>query len=270
MKLLDRYRNSSVNTKNILKNMLGAFGVKGLSMVIHLFTYPAYLDFFNNEPALGLWTTILSVLTWMLTFDFGIGNGLRNHLAKSLGEKKLDEAKRYVSSAYLSIGGVCLGALGLFLAVFRFINWNVVFHIETSIVSDRSLRIAVCIVFTGILLQMFLRNINSTLYALQLSSVNNFLTLCTSVLTLVTVLIIPSFDNDRNLITMAIVHLLAVIIPQLVATLAVFVFSKYRAIAPSLRACKKSHARQVLTLGGSFFFVQLVYMLIMNTNELWD
>lgn len=267
MKLLNRYRSLSDNTRNVLKNMVGAFGVKGLSLVVSLFTYPTYLEFFHNETALGLWTTILSVLTWMLTFDFGIGNGLRNHLAKCLGEKNMSEAKRYVSSAYVSIGGVCLAALGIFLALFRWINWNTVFNIETSVVSDRSLRVAVCIVFVGILLQMFLRNINSTLYALQLSSVNNMMTLGTSVLTLVTVLLMPSGSNDRNLIAMAVIHLLAVVIPQLIATLVVFVFSKYRAIAPSLKECKKSYAQKVLTLGGAFFFVQLVYMLIMNTNE---
>jgi O-antigen/teichoic acid export membrane protein len=134
-------------------------------------------------------------------------------------------------------------------------------------VTSETMLWAVTIVFVGILLQMFLRNINATLYALQLSSVNNALSLCTSALTLVIVLLIPSGSNDRNLIAMAIIHLLAVVIPQLVATVLVFGVSRYRSISPSIRACGMSHAKQVLSLGGSFFFVQLVFMLIMNTNE---
>ena len=184
MKLLNRYRSLTENSRNILKNVFGAFTVKGLSLVVALFTMPAYMRFFNDDAALGLWFTILSVLNWMLTFDFGIGNGLRNHLARCLGEKNLDEAKKYVSSAYFSIGGVCLAALAIFIPVCCFVNWNTLFKIDAGIVSPRALTLSVGIVFVGILLQMFLRNINSTLYALQLSSVNNALSLCTTVLTL--------------------------------------------------------------------------------------
>jgi O-antigen/teichoic acid export membrane protein len=225
------------------------------------------MDFFNNDAVLGLWLTVLSVLTWMLNFDFGIGNGLRNHLTRCVSEKNFGEAKHYVSSAYVSIGGVCLGALGVYLAVFRFINWNWVFNIQETSVSSETLLLAVTIVFVGILLQMFLRNVNSTLYALQLSSVNNAMALCSSVLTLIAVLVIPSGNNDRNLIVMAVVHLLAVAIPQLAATILVFGVSRYKVIAPSISTCSKSHAKQVLSLGGSFFFVQFMFMLIMNTNE---
>ena len=267
MKLLGRYKTLSENSRNIFKNIFGAFTVRGLGLIVSLFTHPAYMDFFNNDTVLGLWLTVLSVLTWMLNFDFGIGNGLRNHLTRCVSEKNFGEAKRYVSSAYVSIGGVCLGALGIYLAVFRFVNWNWVFQIQETSVSSATLLWAVTIVFVGILLQMLLRNINSTLYALQLSSVNNAMSLCTSLLTLIAVLVIPSGDNDQNLIVMAVVHLLAVAIPQLTATVLVFGISRYRATAPSVSACSKSHAKQVLSLGGSFFFVQLVFMLIMNTNE---
>ena len=268
MKLPGRYKTLSENSRNIFKNIFGAFTVRGLGLIVSLFTHPAYIDFFNNDTVLGLWLTVLSVLTWMLNFDFGIGNGLRNHLTRCVSEKNFGEAKRYVSSAYVSIGGVCLGVLGIYLAVFRFVNWNWVFQIQETSVSSATLLWAVTIVFVGILLQMLLRNINSTLYALQLSSVNNAMSLCTSLLTLIAVLVIPSGDNDQNLIVMAVVHLLAVAIPQLTATVLVFGISRYKAIAPSVSACSKSHAKQVLSLGGSFFFVQLMFMLVMNTNEI--
>ena len=267
MKLLNRYRSLTDNTRNILKNVFGAFTVRGLGLIVSLFTMPAYKDFFHDDVTLGLWFTVLSVLNWMLNFDFGIGNGLRNHLSRCLGEKNPEEGKKYVSSAYLSIGAVCLAALVIFIPVCLVVDWNGIFKVGTEVVSSQALTLSVGIIFAGILLQMFLRNINSTLYALQLSSVNNALSLCTTLLTLLAVLLLPSRDNDRNLIVMAIVHLLAVAVPQLAASLAVFVFSKHRAIAPSLRDFEKGHARQILSLGGSFFFVQLVYMLLMNTNE---
>ena len=268
MKLVNRYGSLTDNTKNILKNVFGAFVVRGLSLVVSFFTMPAYMDFFNDDVTLGLWFTVLSVLNWMLNFDFGIGNGLRNHLSRCLGEKNPEEGKKYVSSAYYSIGALCLIALVVFIPVCLIVDWNGVFKVETSVVSSQALTLSVGIIFAGILLQMFLRNINSTLYALQLSSVNNALSLCSTLFTLFAVLLIPSQDNDRNLIVMAVVHLLAVALPQLVASFIVFVLSKHRDIAPSMRGFERGYARQILSLGGSFFFVQLVYMLLMNTNEI--
>lgn len=35
--------------KEISLNIIGAFGVRGISMIISLFTMPAYIRFFNNQ-----------------------------------------------------------------------------------------------------------------------------------------------------------------------------------------------------------------------------
>ena len=85
------------NNRNILVNILGAFLVKGGSMLLTLFLLPAYLKFFGNDDILGIWYTILSIINWVLVFDLGIGNGLRNKLPKALADKNarviLDNAK---------------------------------------------------------------------------------------------------------------------------------------------------------------------------------
>ena len=83
----------SENNKIVLKNVMGAFLVKGLGVIVSLFTMPAYLRFFNNDIVLGLWFTVLSVLHWILNFDFGIGNGLRNHLSEELAKNNILKAK---------------------------------------------------------------------------------------------------------------------------------------------------------------------------------
>jgi len=197
----------------------------------------------------------------------GIGNGLRNHLSRTITQKNNEETKKYLSSAYLSIGALCIFISVVFIFVFNFINWNKVFNIRTDIVSSKALLLSVKIVFAGIMIQMFLRLINSVLYALQKSSVNNFLHLCSTVISLICVLIIPSGNNDRNVIVMATVHLLAVIIPLIVATVVAFGGKELRNAIPSIKAFSKKHAKEVLSLGGTFLFVQLAYMVIINTNE---
>lgn len=266
-KIIGKYKSMPENNRIVFSNVIGAFGVKGLSLLVSLFTMPAYLRFFNDQAALGLWFTVLSVLNWLLNFDLGIGNGLRNHLSRTIAQKNNEETKKYLSSAYISIGVLCIVISVVFVFVFDFINWNKVFNISTDTISYEALLLSVKIVFVGIMLQMVLRLINSVMYALQKSSVNNFLHLCSTVLSLICVLIIPSASNDRNIIVMAIVHLLAVIIPLIVASIVAFSGEILRSAIPSIKSFSQKHAKEILSLGGTFLFVQLSYMVIVNTNE---
>ncbi len=266
-KVFDRYKSLSENNKIVLKNVIGAFGVKGLSLLVSLFTMPAYISFFNDQAALGLWFTVLSVLNWILNFDLGIGNGLRNNLTRTLTQKDELETKRYLSSAYISVGVLCVIISTVFVFAFNFINWNLVFNIKENIVSRDALLLSVKIVFVGIMLQLFFKLITSVLYALQKSSVNNFVTLCSTVISLICVLVLPSYDNDTNMVVMAIIHVVAVILPLVVATVIVFCGKTLRKCIPSIKFFTKKHTKDVLTLGGMFLFVQIAYMVIMSTNE---
>lgn len=266
-RVIQKIKNMSENNKIVAGNVIGAFTVKGLALIVSLFTMPAYIAFFNDEAALGLWFTVLSVISWVLNFDLGIGNGLRNHLTRALAEKDDTEAKRYISSAYVVIGAVCAAVTLIFLIAFKFINWNFLFNIESNIVSNQALLYTVQITFAGIMLQLFLKLIQSILYAMQRSSVNNLLSLITSVITLIAVKTIPSGNNDSNMIIMAIVHSLAVAIPLIVATIVVFEGSSLRTVKPSIKYISRNHIKSVIELGGVFFLIQVVYMLITSTNE---
>lgn len=262
-----KFNSLSGNNKIVVINVLGALLIKGLSLIVSLFSTPAYIHFFNNEVTLGIWFTILSVVSWILNFDLGIGNGLRNHLTKSYTEKKYIESRCLISSAYVSIGALCLFIIILFLGVSKQTNWNAFFNVQEEVISADSLNKAVQIIFIGIMLQMFFKIISSVLYAIQKSSINNLLTLLTAVILLVAIVIIPSKDNNHNIIIMALIYDVAVLLPYIVATALVFFNKKYRRISPTLRSFKFKYSKKVLSLGGLFFLVQLLYMLIMSTNE---
>lgn len=264
---ISKFKGMSENDKIVFKNVIGAFTVKGLALIVSLFTMPAYLRFFHDEAVLGVWFTVLSVLNWILNFDLGIGNGLRNNLSRTIAQKNEAETKKYLSSAYFSVGALCVSLSVVFAFAFNYINWNKVFNIDADIVSHKALLTAVKIVFIGIMLQLFFKLITSVLYALQKSSVNNFLSLCTSVITVIAVSVIPSQSNDKNIITMAAVNVLAVLAPLIAATAAVFCGKTLRRCIPSIKQFSLKHSKDVLKLGGVFLFVQLMYMIIMSTNE---
>lgn len=253
--------------KGMLRNVLAAVVIRGLALCLSFFTMPAYMRFFRNETVLGLWFTVLSVLNWVLSFDFGIGNGLRNHLTKALAEGDLKNAKRYLSSAYGASGVVCLASAVVCLPGIAYIDWNSVFQIERQVVSAHALSLTVKIVFISVELQLLLKLISSVLYAVQKSFIPELLSLATSAITLCLVAVLPPQANDENMVCMAAIHATAVLLPLLIATVVVFRGKKLRDARPSLRACGRKHTAEVLSLGGTFFFVQTAYMFIMNTND---
>ena len=180
-----KYDNLSENNRIVIVNVIGSFFVKGLSMIVSFLTVPAYIKFFNGEIVLGVWFTILSVISWVLNFDLGIGNGLRNYLTVAYIEKDFEEAKRLISSAYIVIGAITFIIIVISLKCFDYVSWNDFFKVEKDVISDGTMLLTVKVVFVGIVLQIFFKIISSVLYAIQKSSVNNILSLVTAVIILI-------------------------------------------------------------------------------------
>lgn len=264
--LVDKYKNLNDNDRIAYKNIIFAFIIKGFALFITLFTMPCYIRFFNNDEVLGFWFTILSIINWILNFDLGIGNGLRNHLSASIAKDNKKETKHLISSAYFSIGIIVI-ILGLILSfLIYFLDLNSIFKINVDVINHKYMFISIIIVVIGILAQFWLKLINSILYAIQKSSINNFLVLITNFIILISMIIIPSKSNNINIVVMSIVHSLAVIFPLLVTTMVIF-HKNLKYAKPKLKYISKKFIKKVLSLGGIFFFIQLSYMIIMSSNE---
>lgn len=261
-----KFKELDDNSINIITNVFATFIIKGGALVVSFLTTPSFIRYFDNTQVLGLWFTLLSVLSWILTFDLGIGNGLRNQLIKPLVEKDYLKAKKYISSAYLSVGLVVLISLIVFILSFDKINWNTIFNISTKIVSRNNLMNAVFIVFSGIMIQFFLKLITSILYALQKSAVNNLITLFNSIVILIFVNIFRFNSVEESLINLAIVYSISVNLPLLITSIVVFSTSLKKA-SPNIRYFRKKLAKNILKLGASFLWIQVMYMILNGTNE---
>lgn len=266
MKIIKKLSKLELSEKYIVKNIFGSFLVKGGSLIISLLTLPAYMRYFENQKVLGVWYTIISVMAWILNFDLGIGNGLRNNLVISLVNKDYKKAKQYISSAYTMIGGIVLLFIGVSFVGFNFINWNTFFNLDTNIVNNTTLFKVIFIVFCGILLKFFLTLITSILYALQESAIPALLSLITSILNLIYASTAPIKTIEENLVSFSVVYIIAMNLPLLICTIVVFT-KKLNMCIPNIKYFNKHSASIVMKLGGTFFIVQVMYMIIMNTNE---
>lgn len=255
------------NEKIIAKNVLGAFLIKGGALIISFLTTPLFLRFFDDDKEiLGVWYTLLSVLNWFMTFDLGIGNGIRNRLVNAFAKKEQLEAKKIISSGIFSNGIVTAILTIIGLVFLKVVNLNQFLNVSTDIISADVLYQSASIVFMAIMLRFLLTVISSVFYAIQKSFVNNVISLCASVLQFLFLLLFNFDSAEKAIFYLSIGYLITANLPSIVAGVIVF-STKLKECSPSIKCIEKKHIQGVMGIGSIFFLCQITYMLMMNTNE---
>ena len=143
--------------RNLIVNILLAFGVKGLSLFVSMFSMPLYIRYFDNNDVLGVWYTILSILSWIMICDLGLGNGLRNSftVAYAKGDKEL--GRKYVTSTYVSLMAIVIPIISVICIVVPFVDLNGFLKLPTDAVDVQTLTVSVIILLVGIALNFVLK-----------------------------------------------------------------------------------------------------------------
>ena len=251
----------------LINNVIGTYFIKGISLIIGFFTMPAYMRYFEDSAILGVWFTIVSLLQWILTFDLGIGNGLRNKLVPALVKNDEKTIKKYISSAYIMIGKISLFTIIAGVVLISMQNWNIILKVPCDLISNDVLKLVVKIVFIGIVIQFFLQLITSILFAMQKTALANSISLISSLIVLFYVLIFKTGNAQKDLINLSIVNVLSVNVPLFIITIIIFL-KKLRKQVPSIKYYDRKYANSILKLGGVFFAIQLALLFINSTNEI--
>ncbi|MDR0934966.1 MAG: hypothetical protein LBM03_01510 [Erysipelotrichaceae bacterium] len=255
-------------TRSLVNNLGASFVIKGTALLVGLFATPAYISYLNNSVAYGAWFTLLSLLTWILTFDLGIGNGLKNKLISAFENKEDEKAKKLISTSYIVVGIISILLLIAGNIIFQFIDFRAFFNLPAEfMVSNEVILWMVRISFFAIVLQFWLKLITAILGAIQKQAVSSFLTLITSTTMLLFVLISTEQNIETKLITLSIVNLIAVNLPLILATIVVFA-KKLRQYLPKFGNFDHRLIKEILVLGGIFFIIQIALLVINMTNEL--
>lgn len=267
MSLVSRFLKDKDN-KNLSINIILAFMVKGLSLIVTFFSTPLYIKFFNNNEVLGLWYTVLSILSWITICDLGLGNGLRNKLATNISKGEREEAKRNISSTYFLLMMIMLPILVVGAISFNFVDFNAFFEISELQLDSKTLRISIIILFGGVAVSFVLKTITSIIYSLQKAAINNFLTLINSVLPVIFILFYNGKDASSNFLVMSIVHALAINLPLIVVSIILFNSKLLSDVKPSIKYFSKQRAKSIIGFGLKFFCAQGCFMLLLSTNEI--
>jgi O-antigen/teichoic acid export membrane protein len=253
---------SQQRTLNYFKQIKGSFFFKGLAVLASFIAIPLMIRYLGQEQ-FGIWSTLLSIMSWVVFFDLGIGNGLRNKLTEAIAKNNLTEAVCYISSGYSLIG---LISLLLFISAATasfYIPWQHVFN--TLIVDEETLKRSVLVSVFFMTLNFWISIINQILNAMQKSSVVVFGQFIANALALALVFFLTTLKTTPSIYYLALVYGISLIISN--GALSLWFYSQRQDLIPSL-SFEKKHVRPILSLGVQFFVIQLAGLVIFTTDKI--
>ncbi|PWA04892.1 lipopolysaccharide biosynthesis protein [Flavobacterium psychrotolerans] len=253
----------SDRTKNITKHVLVSFVYKGGSIITSFLMVPLTINYLDTENY-GIWLTLSSFIAWFSFFDIGLGNGLRNKFAEAKAKGDLTLARAYVSSAYFTIGSICLLLILVFFGFNFFIDWTRAFNTNAAL--QKELGLLMPIVFSFFCLQLVVKLITTIYTADQHHSMQGKINFFTSVGSLLAIWLMTRIGESSLLIYGLIFSSLPVLI---LLGLNFFAFSdKYKEFKPTFSLWKKEYLKDIFGLGMKFFIIQLSGIILFSTDNI--
>ncbi len=245
------------------KNIAAMFALRGVSILVGFLLVPMTLHYLNPTKY-GIWLTLSSVFGWLLFFDVGLGNGMRNKFAEAMAKNDVELARSYVSTTYLFLGAIILVIFIIFMAVNPFLNWPRILNVESDVPGDLSA--LVLITFGFFCLRFVFGLINSLLIADQKPALNSMLDVLSSLVSLALVGVLLLTTSGSLLLLGSAVGFSTAIVP-IVASVWLY-HGKYRHVRPSLSYVKTAYAADLIRLGVKFFLLQIAFVIVFSTSNI--
>jgi len=248
-------------TSNYLRQISETVVYKTVSIVASFVTIPLLISYIGQEQ-FGVWSTLLTVMSWIVFFDLGVGNGLRNSVAETLAKENQAAAARYISSGYSMIGLMALFLWMLVFAASWLINWQLVFN--TRAIPEVTLRHTVQITTFFIILNFWIGLIGALLGAIQRTSLIALGQLITNTLVLALVIVLAQ-TTDGSITHLAIAHGSSLVIANIL--LSIWFYHRYPRMLPA-PCLDKQHIQPLLAVGIQFFVIQIAVLVIFTTDKI--
>ncbi|MEP0202527.1 MAG: oligosaccharide flippase family protein [Halioglobus sp.] len=252
---------SRERTRNYLRQIKGAVVYRAAAMGASFLAIPLMIGFLGQEQ-FGVWSTLLMVMSWLVFFDLGVGNGLRNKVAESLAKGESGEARRYIATGYTLIGLIALLLWAAVTVGSYFVPWQAVFN--TQAITESTLRETIQIAAFFIVLNFWAGLITALLGAIQKTSAVALGQLVSNLLILVFVFALAK-TTDASISHLALVYGLSLFAANILLSL--WFYQNHPELRPRPYLDER-HVRPLLAVGLQFFTIQLAVLVIFTTDKM--
>lgn len=255
--------NSSISrTKNYTKQLKLSFLFKFFAVICSFLVIPLLIDYLGNE-SYGVWSTLLSIMSWMVLFDVGIGNGLRNKISESIAKGDLNAARGYISTAYIIIGLIAILLIFTLHILCFFLPMQKIFN--TTILTNNELQLVVRITGTFIIINFWLGIINQIFNGLQKTSIVVAGQFLSQFLSLLFVFLLIKITK-RSLEYLSFFYGFSLILTNILFSF--LFFRKRYDLSPKYSFFTKNYVQSIATLGLKFFIIQIAVIILFTTNKI--
>lgn len=250
-------------TAVVKKNIIGSFGVKGVSILISLILVPLTIGYVSSE-LYGIWLALATIISWAALFDLGFANGLRNKVAECVALNDWEKARKYVSTAYFYFSVLFIPLALLVFFTCPFVNWTSLLNVDANYQDLLVDVMRIVIIFFS--LSMIVNIQNTVLQALQLNAVSNAISAVGQMLVLLVVFILTKITQP-SLIYLAFAISGSPIVITFISSCWLYGY-KFKKLAPSVKLIDTSLVKDILTLGLNFFILQIAFIVLYQTMNI--
>jgi len=255
--------NQEIDRNKVLKNNISwGFIFKVSGMALSYISIPIVLNYLG-EKNYGVWITLFSILSWIYTFDVGVGNGLKIRLTEALSKKDDLLAKEYISTAYIiiffiSIVLLLIGSVGIY-------SFNFSESLNIDFLNEGYLQKVIFISFIFTISNFVIGLYKQLLFSVHQSA---FIALTNVLLQSIVILslLVADYYFEPSLLMVAFIYGIANLITGIVFS---FLFFRKRIyLLPKPLHFKRCRIRDITGLGIDFFVIQLSVIVIFTTDNL--
>lgn len=244
------------------KNILASGFIKGADTLVYLLLVPLTLGFLNAYEY-GIWLTLNSLLSWINSFDIGLGNGLRNKLAIAIAEDDKEKGCCYVSTTFFMLIMIMIIIFIVASLLIHLIDWYTLLNVRSETVSN--LREIIQVSFLFFCINFVMKFVGNVYQALQLPAVNYLIAFLGHFLSLVIIFILTKIIPG-SLFWVAVVYSAAPPVVYLICY--PITFKKlYPYLAPSFRHFNSKYLKELLSLSVLFFIIQIMGILLFSLSN---
>ncbi len=247
--------------KIILRNSSFSIGFKALSYVLTFLTTPILVNCLGDTKY-GIYTTALSLVSWIYYFDFGIGSGLRNKVTQSIVKGDHQTAQKSVNVAYFIISMISLAAFALIFIASFFCDFD---KILNAGLKDENLN-------TIILIAVFLACVNFTisisknlLWAVQKTALVDGLAIASKAFWLAA-LFVYSKTGRSSMLVIVLLEGISELLKSVIAT--VYIGKTYPILLPAIEKPDMSYSEGILSFGLQIFVMQISALVLNATDNM--
>ena len=268
MKKLIDYLTSNLNkghkrSVKARKNIIASFVIKGVSILIGFIFVPLLYNHLGPVEY-GIWITLTGIIAWVIYFDIGLGNGLRNRFAESLAKNEHEKAKIYVSTTYAGFS-IIFGLIFLiFLIINPFLNWSNILKAPPEL--EQQLSFLAVFVLGFFLLRFTLQLLSVLMLADQRTALSNIFDPASNLLALILTVLVILFAKP-SLLTLGIIMAATPVLILIAASL-YYYSNDYKRYRPDFKTINFKYFKDLANLGVRFFIIQITVVIIMSTNSI--